>query len=105
MVALPSRSGTWRQTRRALVRAGDVASFAPRTAAFAVKSQLRQRRGGGDGPPNAALSAGLLAQVAVDELILSFFKSGGRSLNEAMLAVTGAEVLEADRMVVSRGWV
>ncbi len=105
MVAIPSRSGTWRQTRRVLVRAGDVASFAPRTAAFAVKSQLRQRRGGDDGPPNAALSAGLLAQVAVDELILSLFKGGGRSITDAMLAATGEEVLEADRLFQARGWI
>jgi len=88
------------------VRAADVAAFAPRTAAFAVKAQLRPRRADIDGPPNAALTAGLVAQVAVDELILALFRSSGRSaLTDAALAATGEEVLEADRLFQARGWI
>src|SRR3989442_15660460 len=101
---MPSGSQAWRQTKRVAVRAADVAAFAPRTAAFAVKAQLRQGRADIDGPPNAALTAGLVAQVAVDELILAFFRSSGRSaLTDAALAATGEEVLEADRVFQARG--
>lgn len=106
MAGIPNAGSTWRQTRRVVVRAADVASFAPRTAVFAMKAQLRQRRTEGDGLPNAALSAGLVAQVAVDELVLALFRSSGRSkLTDALLAATGDEVLEADRVFKSRGWV
>jgi pimeloyl-ACP methyl ester carboxylesterase len=105
-VAIPSGSRTWQQTRRVLTRASDVAAFAPRTALFALNTQARQRRGPAvDRAPAAPLSAGLLAQVAVDELILGFFRSGGRSLDETMLAEAGVEILEADALFCARGWV
>jgi pimeloyl-ACP methyl ester carboxylesterase len=105
LVAIPTGSGTLRQTRRVLVRAGGVAAFAPRTASFALKSELRRRRRH-DGPPDAPLTAGLLAQVAVDELILSVFKGAGQAaLTDDALAATGAEVLEADVLFRARGWV
>ena len=106
MAGIPSAGGTWRQTRRVATRAADVASFAPRTAMFAVKTRLRQGRENDAGhPPSAALSPGLVAQVAVDELVLAIFRSIGRSaLTDAALAATGEEVLEAARFFQAHGW-
>src|SRR3989442_15487895 len=101
---MPSGSQAWRQTKRVAVRAADVAAFAPRTAAFAGKAQLRHGRADIDGPPNAALTAGLVAQVALDEMILAFFRSSGRwALTDAALAATGQTVLQPNRLVQSRG--
>src|SRR5947209_16855670 len=105
MVAIPSGSQTWRQTRRAALRVGDGASVAPRTAMYAVKAELRRRRGDPlAGPPNAEVSASLLAQVAVDELVLGFFRSSGRTFDDEQLRASGEEILEADRLFAAHGW-
>ena len=94
---------------RLLVRAAEppvrIAMTAPRTAAFVARSWARSRQAPLPAyPPSPQPSAGLAAQVAVDELLLAVMKSPRRYPRRADYERVGREVLEAVDLFESRGW-
>ncbi len=79
---------------------------APRTAAFVARSWARSRQAPLDShPPSPPPSAGLAAQVAMDELLLAMMKSPKRYPHRADYERVGREVLEAAELFERRGWV
>ena len=79
---------------------------APRTAAFVARSWARSRQDATTAyPPTPPPSAGLAAQVAMDELLLAVMKSPRRYPHRADYERVGREVLEAADLFERRGWV
>jgi hypothetical protein len=74
---------------------------APRTLAFAAERLL-----GVQDPhlPSSNLSAGLIAQVALDELILAAMKTPGRIPTEQDYEAAQRDVLRAHELHLTRGW-
>lgn len=82
-----------------------IAMTAPRTAAFVARSWARRRQDPDSlSPPSPQVSAGLAAQVAMDELLLAVMKSPKRYPHRADYERVGQEVLEAAALFEERGW-
>jgi len=92
-----------RRARRALEYGLGIGMAVPRTLAFAGESWWRSRRGS-DAPDTPHLSAGLLAQVAMDEIILAAMKTPGRFPRRADYETAGKEMLAAYELFRSHGW-
>jgi pimeloyl-ACP methyl ester carboxylesterase len=93
-----------RGVRRGLVYGAGIALSAPRTLAFVGSEVWRSRRGDADGPP-FNLSPALVAQVAVDELIVALMSTPGRYPRRADYERAREEILAADDLFKRRGWV
>ena len=76
----------------------------PRTLAFAGETWWRSRDGNGS-PGTAHLSPGLLAQVALDEIILAAMKTPGKFPRRADYETASREMLAAYELFRERGWV
>src|SRR6516164_8093107 len=76
----PLPAQVYRELRRAANPPIRIAMAAPRTAAFVARSWARSRGAphNNSHPPSPAPSAGLVAQVAMDELLLAVMKSPKR---------------------------
>src|SRR5437660_6246685 len=95
----------YRRIRRAADPPVRIAMTAPRTAAFVARSWARSRRPPlTPHPPTPQPSAGLAAQVAVDELLLAMMKSPKRYPHRADYERVGQEVLDAAELFERQGW-
>ncbi len=92
-----------RRARRALEYGFGIGMAAPRTLAFAGEAWWRSRGGNGS-PDTPHLSAGLVAQVAMDELVLAAMKTPGKFPRRADYETAGKEMLAAYELFRSHGW-
>src|SRR5438067_775039 len=100
----PLPAEVYRRIRRAADPPVRIAMTAPRTAAFVARSWARSRQDAVTAhPPTPPPSAGLAAQVALDELLLAMMKSPKRYPHRADYERVGQEVLEAADLFERRG--
>jgi hypothetical protein len=92
-----------RRARRALEYASGIGMAVPRTLAFAGETWWRSRNGEGS-PETAHLSAGLLAQVAMDEIILAAMKTPGKFPRRSDYETASKEMLAAYELFRENGW-
>ncbi len=92
-----------RRARRALEYGVGIGMALPRTLAFAGETLLRSRGGNGS-PGTPHLSPGLLAQVALDEIIIAAMKTPGRFPRRADYETASREMLAAYDLFRAQGW-
>ena len=92
-----------RRARRALEYGFGIGMAVPRTLAFAGEAWLRSRAGKGS-PGTPHLSAGLVAQVALDEIVLAAMKTPGKFPRRADYETASTEMLAAYELFRSHGW-
>lgn len=92
-----------RRARRALEYGIGIGMAIPRTLSFAGEAWWRSRTGSGS-PHAPRLSPGLVAQVALDELVLAAMKTPGRFPRRADYETARREMLEAYELFRDSGW-
>ena len=92
-----------RRARRALEYGFGIGMAVPRTLAFAGEAWWRSRGGNGS-PDTPHLSPGLIAQVALDEIILAAMKTPGKFPRRADYETASKEMLAAYELFRSHGW-
>jgi pimeloyl-ACP methyl ester carboxylesterase len=100
MPNLPRQVQLSRRARRAIAYGLGIGMAAPRTLQFAAET-LMHRNGNGD---SAHLSPALLAQVAMDELVLAAMKTPGKFPHRSDYEAAGADVLATYELFHSKGW-
>jgi hypothetical protein len=92
-----------RRARRALEYGFGIGMALPRTLAFAGEAWWRAR-GDNGAPDSPHLSPALLAQVALDEVVLAAMKTPGKFPKRADYEVASSELLAAYEAFCARGW-
>ncbi len=98
-----SSASIGRRARRALEYGFGIGMALPRTLAFAGEAWWRAREEEG-APGTPHLSPGLIAQVAMDEIILAAMKTPGKFPRREDYERASAELLAAYELFRSRGW-
>jgi hypothetical protein len=91
-----------RRARRALSYGLGIGMAIPRTIAFAGSAWMRSREA--ETPSTPHLSAGFLAQVALDEIILAAMKTPGRFPRRSDYHTAREEMLAAYELFREAGW-
>ncbi len=99
----PTSSSLSRRARRALEYGFGIGMALPRTLAFAGDAWWRGRGDNGE-PDTPHLSAGLIAQVALDEIVLAAMKTPGKFPKRADYEAASKELLAAYELFCARGW-
>lgn len=92
-----------RRARRAMVYGMGIGMAVPRTIAFAGSAWLRERRNKGEAS-TPHLSPSLVAQVALDEIILAAMKTPGRFPRRQDYENARDEMLAAYELFREHGW-